>query len=199
MITTISPLVQVAWWRGLRSLIAYVCASAAAAVGLGALLGTAGGVLLRGLPSQLPLAFAGVLSVMAVLHDSGVLHLRLPAYGHSVPQSWWRHWGEVPASAAYGARLGIGVSTAITLAGFYVVLALTILAGDGVAGASVLGTYGVMRAAPTVAAAVVIRAGLSPVDVATATLNARPLVRALSTAVLVCLVFACGLALLASA
>jgi hypothetical protein len=65
---------------------------------------------------------------------------------HAVPVSWWRRWRPYGAALAYGAALGLGLTTHIHFGAFYVLCALAILQGDPGPGALLLGTYGAARA-----------------------------------------------------
>jgi hypothetical protein len=65
---------------------------------------------------------------------------------HAVPVTWWRLWRPYGAALAYGAALGLGLTTRIHIGAFYVLCALAVLQGEPGRGALLLGTYGAARA-----------------------------------------------------
>jgi hypothetical protein len=152
MIGTIGFLVQEASnrVRWLVSVSLYVVACISTAVLLGALLGALGHLLrhaLRGIaPAWLGVALVGLLAIAYALSDLGVVDLPRPTLMHAVPATWWRWWQPYGAALAYGAALGLGVTTRIYFGSFYVVCAWCILQGDVAYGALLLGAYGAARA-----------------------------------------------------
>ena len=64
----------------------------------------------------------------------------------AVPVTWWRRWQPYGAALAYGAALGLGLTTRIHFGAFYVVCALAVLGGEPGYGALLMGTYGAARA-----------------------------------------------------
>jgi hypothetical protein len=154
MIRTIGALVQEpsrARWRRAVSLYVFACTGTAAL--LGALLGCLG-LLVRHLFFRSTYSFydnivsiaIGALAIAYALSDAGLLALPRPTLMLAVPVSWWRWWRPYGAALAYGAALGIGLTTRIFFGAFYVLCAYCILAGNSVYGALLIGTYGFARA-----------------------------------------------------
>lgn len=131
---------------------------AAACMGAAALLGAAFGAtgrLARGLASAtgggawLPLAGGWLIGTLAIAYafaDLGLIRLPRPTLMQAVPVTWWRRWRPYGAALAYGAALGLGLTTRIHFGAFYVLCALTIMQGEPGRGALLFGTYGAARA-----------------------------------------------------
>lgn len=121
MVTTISPLVKGSRVRWLASLFLFTLSAMLGAAILGALLAVAGRTLLGPGLSNPQLWTLLMAAVLAGMHDARIVRLPLPLLHRSVPQSWWVEWGWARASIAYGAVLGLGVTTVIPYASFYIV------------------------------------------------------------------------------
>ncbi len=156
MIGTIGSLVQEASNRS-RWLLAtslYTVACVSTSLLLGAILGTLGylmrriacGAAICGSVSAIGEGVVGFMAVAYALSDVGVMHLPRPTLMRAVPVTWWRAWGPYRAAVAYGAALGIGVTTRIAFGTFYILCALCLLRGDIVYGTLLMGTYGAARA-----------------------------------------------------
>ena len=156
MIGTIGALVQESSnrWRWLLSASLYtlacVCTSLLLGTGLGVL-----GHLLQGWVhmaafnvsyTRLGAWVIGLLALAYAVSDLGWLPMPRPTLAHAVPITWWRWWRPYGASLAYGAALGLGITTFIPFGAFYVICGWCILKGDPLYGALLLGTYGAMRA-----------------------------------------------------
>ncbi len=162
MIGTIGSLVQETAnrWRWLLSVSLYTIACVSAAVLLGATLSVLGhlaGSALGRVPLCVWLTPAapwliGLLAVGYAASDIGLIALPRPTLMFAVPVAWWRRWSPYKAALAYGAALGLGVTTAITFGSFYVLCAVCILRGDSAYGALLMGAYGAARAAAIVPA-----------------------------------------------
>lgn len=87
--------------------------------------------------------------------------LPLPTASGSVPQSWWRKWGRMRASAAYGFWLGIGVTAVIRFPAFHVLLAWSVLRGDASVAAMVFFAYALGRSLPVLVAAIPAATGVA--------------------------------------
>src|SRR4051812_8190524 len=155
MIATIGSLVEEASdrrrWLLAASLYAAACTGAAAL--LGAALGAIGHFA-RGFAcaapscSWFPSAGAWLVGTLAIAYaaaDLGLIRLPRPTLMHAVPVTWWRRWRPYGAALAYGAALGLGLTTRIHFGAFYVLCALAVLQGDPVRGLLLMGTYGAAR------------------------------------------------------
>jgi hypothetical protein len=156
MIGTIGSLVEEASDRRRWPLAAglYIAACLSTAALLGAALGAIGhlahGLVCGGAGCiWYPPAAAccvGTLAIAYAAADLGLVHLPRPSLMHAVPVAWWRRWRPYGAALAYGAALGLGLTTRIHFGAFYVLCALALLGGDPNRGALLLGTYGAARA-----------------------------------------------------
>jgi hypothetical protein len=156
MIGTIGSLVEEASdrrrWPLATSL--YIVASLGTAALLGAALGAIGhlahGLICGGAGcTWLPPAAAwwvGTLAIAYAAADLGLVRLPRPSLMPAVPVAWWRRWRPYGAALAYGAALGLGLTTRIHFGAFYVLCTLAVLGGDPSRGALLLGTYGAARA-----------------------------------------------------
>jgi hypothetical protein len=156
MIGTIGSLVEEASDRRRWPLAAglYIAACVGAAALLGAALGAIGhlahGLVCGGAGcSWFPPAAAwcvGTLAMAYAASDLGLIRLPRPTLMHAVPVTWWRRWQPYGAALAYGAALGLGLTTRIHFGAFYVLCALAVLQGDPSCGLLLMGTYGAVRA-----------------------------------------------------
>src|SRR5215212_9416824 len=156
MIGTIGSLVEEASdrrrWPLAASLYIVACLSTAAL--LGGVLGALGHLardLVCGGPGCTWLSPAGawVIGTLAIAYaaaDLGLIRLPRPTLMHAVPVTWWRLWRPYGAALAYGAALGLGLTTRIHFGAFYILCALAVFGGDPGRGALLLGTYGAARA-----------------------------------------------------
>jgi sulfite exporter TauE/SafE len=156
MIGTIGSLVQETSsrlrWLGASLLYTLGCVCTAALLGLG--LGALGGVLRAAMHAALPSlaiphAGAAIVVVVALAYaasDLGCFALPRPILMPAVPLRWWRRWEPYGAALAYGAALGLGVTTRIWFGAFYALCAWCLVLGDPLRGALVMGTYGAARA-----------------------------------------------------
>src|SRR5919107_594840 len=155
MIGTIGSLVEEATNRQRWPLAAslYIAACLGTSALLGAALGTIGqvghGIICGGAScSWFPAAAAWCIGTLAVAYAAaalGLVPLPRPTLMHAVPVTWWRWWRPYGAALAYGAALGLGLTTRIHFGAFYVLCALAVLGGEPGRGALLLGTYGAAR------------------------------------------------------
>ena len=159
MVCTIGSLVQGVTNR-LRWLVAisiYILACSTTSVLLGITLSEGGHflrVLMRTIFSQgvmlwlspLAVALLCVVIVGYALSDMELLSLPRPRLMHAVPLNWWRWSRPYGGALAYGAALGIGITTEIYFGAFYVLCLWCIAKGDVTFGALLMGTYGFIRA-----------------------------------------------------
>ncbi len=154
MIGTIGSLVQGntnrCRWLTVTSL--YVIACSTTSVLLGLLLSAVGQIIWHltatrayARPSAIELLLVGIVAVAYAFSDIGMIKLPRPRLMHAVPVSWWRWWGPYGAALAYGAALGIGVTTEIQFGAFYVLCLWCVIQGNSVYGALLMGTYGATR------------------------------------------------------
>lgn len=155
MIGTIGSLVQVTSkrrrWLVVASLYSGACLSSAVLLGATVSLVGRGVASLAApvaewsalrLPAQVLL---GALAVAYGLSDLGVIRLPRPIIATAVPVTWWRQWGPYRAALAYGAALGLGITTRIPFGAFYIVCLWCAFGADPVYGAALMGTYGAAR------------------------------------------------------
>jgi hypothetical protein len=88
----------------------------------------------------------GILAIAYAASDVGLVSLPRPTLMPAVPVTWWRLWRPYGAALAYGAALGLGLTTRIHFGAFYVLCALAVVQGDPGRGALLMGTYGAARA-----------------------------------------------------
>lgn len=153
--------------RWLLAISLYIAACSATSVLLGVFL-SAGGYELRrlahalftpGLLSVLSPLLMVVVSVVIIayaLSDLGIIPLPRPRVMHEVPLNWWRWWQPYGGALAYGAALGLGLTTEIYFSAFYAICLWCLARGDLIYGAFLMGTYGFIRALTLVPATRVI-------------------------------------------
>lgn len=164
MIATIGSLVQetstrMRWWFASALYVAAcICTSAVLGACLGGL-GRIGRNMLCSLISvhgacgpgdvniaTVPAALVGLIALAYAASDLGLVRMPRPHVMYAVPVTWWRRWQPYGASLAYGAALGLGVTTRILFGGFYVLGAWCVVRGDIAYAALLMGTYGATRA-----------------------------------------------------
>lgn len=147
MLASITPLGERS--RGGRWGVTYAWFAVSAVTtgtGLGAALGLAG-TLLPGSPDEAwARAALGVVAVAALLSDWRRVPFHLPSPRRQVNASWldvYRGW---IAGAGFGAQLGAAFTTVVTSAATWVAAMAAFLLADPLAGAVVMGAYGLVRA-----------------------------------------------------
>jgi hypothetical protein len=156
MIGTIGSLVQETThrFRWLLATSLYTLACLATAGLLGFLLGTLGhairsAMMEAGLVAPVPHAgmwLVGALGLAYAASDLGLVALPRPILLPAVPLWWWRRYQPYGAAVAYGAALGLGVTTRVWFGSFYVLCAWCMLRGDPLYAALLMGTFGALRA-----------------------------------------------------
>jgi hypothetical protein len=156
MIGTIGSLVEEAsdrrHWPLAAGLYIVACLGTAALLGtaLGAIGHLAQGLICGGADcAWFPTAAAWCVGTLAIAYaaaDLGLTRLPRPTLMHAVPVTWWRLWQPYGAALAYGAALGLGLTTRIHFGAFYVLCALAVLQADPGRGLLLMGTYGAVRA-----------------------------------------------------
>jgi hypothetical protein len=123
----------------------YLAGSTAAGSGLGALLGWLGSIV--------PLAAAGgglwelaALLGAGVALDVGAGGLRLPTVRRQVNEDWLRRYRGWVYGVGFGAQLGAGFATIVSVSAVYLAFSCAFLASSPFAGAMVGGAFGLFRA-----------------------------------------------------
>jgi len=145
MLASINPLGERARERRWGvTVVAYLLGSTAAAAMLGAVLGAVGDSLPLGAGATALAVVA--LSALALAVDLGVGGLRLPTIHRQVDKDWLARYRGWVVGVGFGVQLGLGVVTIVNTAAVYLMLALALLTGSAVAGATVGATFGLVRA-----------------------------------------------------
>lgn len=150
MLASITPLGERgrgASWR--RTVIAYIVASAAGGVAVGALLGLLGRALLVSRASW-PVAVAGAVALVAAMVD---VTGRPPTWRRQVDETWMNRYRDWVYGAGFGLQLGIGALTIVTSASLYLVWVVELLSASAAVGAVVGLVFGLSRALPLVTTA----------------------------------------------
>ncbi len=87
----------------------------------------------------------GLLAIAYALSDYGLFRLPRPRLMNAVPVTWWRWWRPYGGALAYGAALGLGVTTRIHFGAFYILCIWCMFKGNLLYGAILMGLYGVAR------------------------------------------------------
>jgi hypothetical protein len=147
MLASITPLGERgrgASWR--RTVTAYVGASTAGGVVLGAALGTLGSLAGTSPPSWLLLLVAVAAVAAAALDVSG----RLPSIHRQVDEGWLTRYRDWVYGAGFGFQLGLAAVTIVTSASVYLMWLLELLTTSPLEGALVGAVFGAARAVPLV-------------------------------------------------
>jgi hypothetical protein len=88
----------------------------------------------------------GGLSIAYALSDFGLFRLPRPTLMNAVPVIWWRWWRPYGGALAYGAALGLGMTTRIHFGAFYILCIWCMFKGNLLYGAILMGLYGAARA-----------------------------------------------------
>jgi hypothetical protein len=141
MLASITPLGE----RGRRSnwwvtVTAFLTGATAAAAGAGAALGALG---------SLVLPAAGRVAVLLAAIGAAIvldgLPIAVPGPRRQVDERWLDRYRGWVYGAAYGAQLGLGVTTIVSSAATYVAVLAAFLTASAPAGAVVLGCFGAVR------------------------------------------------------
>ena len=179
MVGTIAPLVKVDRRRWFESSVVFVSSTSASGALLGIVVGWVGQLVMGSVtPIWSHTLLAGTAAILALV-EIGVLPIRLPSASRSVPQRWWLRYGPKTAALAYGAVLGLGITTAIPFASFYLLLAGMMVTGP-VGGAVIGASYGFGRASAVPLSSALFLLNVEPVHLGRWILNRRPLAKALS-------------------
>jgi hypothetical protein len=124
----------------------YLAGSTTAGSGLGALLGWLGSLVMPSAaagPSRWLLA--GLLGAGVAL-DVGAGGLRLPTVRRQVNEDWLRRYRGWVYGVGFGAQLGVGFATIVSVSAVYLAFSAAFLASSPFAGALVGGAFGLFRA-----------------------------------------------------
>jgi hypothetical protein len=80
-------------------------------------------------------ALIGGLAIAYALSDMGLFRLPRPTLMNAVPVTWWRWWRPYGGALAYGAALGLGVTTRIQFGAFYILCIWCMFKGNLLYGA----------------------------------------------------------------
>lgn len=170
MIGTIGSLVQETnhRWPWIAACSLYVVSCSLSAVVLGCVLGLCGHMVSSSWqmlgPRKIWWGLLGVASVAYGLSDLDFFRLPRPHISAAVPVSWWRRWKPYGASILYGLALGLGITTQVRFAGFYILCMAALGTGDWRVGGLLLGTYGLTRAVALIPTSWLIRGCKSTID-----------------------------------
>jgi hypothetical protein len=132
----------------------YTVASTIGGASLGGLLGVIGQATPAvGRPGRVGLIVLGVLILMGVALDAGLVGSRLPSLHRQVNEDWLRRYRGWVYATGFGVQLGVGVVTIVSISSVYLVFIAALLSGSAAAGALIGGSFGLMRAIPLLATA----------------------------------------------
>lgn len=151
MLSSISPLGERArasrWWLTITAYLLASLAGGLALGGLAALLGSLVPAPWRAAPGTLVVVAALLLLGLAL--DVRVAGLRLPSWRRQVDEQWLTRYRGWVYGVGFGAQLGFGLVTIVTSATTYAVVLLAGLSGHWGAGLAIGGTFGLVRALPS--------------------------------------------------
>jgi hypothetical protein len=154
MLGSIHPLGERArhsrWWL---TVTAFVAGSAAAGLGLGWLVGFAGGLAAPAVPIATRLGTLAALAAAGLVLDAQVFGGRLPTVHRQVNEDWLTAYRGWVYGGGFGFQLGLGVLTVVSISAVYSMLAAAFLSGSATAGAAIGGTFGLLRALPALTVA----------------------------------------------
>lgn len=156
MAGTIAPLVKAAKRQWTVSVVMFMVASTAAGAFAGFLVGAVGFGLFPSFEvAHLVLGLAAL--SLALLELTPALP-RMPSFGSSVPASWWTRFGPTLGAAAYGGVLGVGITTIVPYASFYLLPVAAFILGPA-HGAAIGACYGFARSLPVPLASLAVAVG----------------------------------------
>ena len=151
MLSSISPLGERArssrWWL---TTTAYLSGSVVGGLALGGLAAALGSLVpgswRSSAAAQLVVA---ILLLVGLVLDLGVGGLALPSWRRQVDEQWLTRYRGWVYGVGFGAQLGFGLVTIITSATTYAVVLLAAWSGQLGAGLAIGGTFGLVRALPS--------------------------------------------------
>ena len=151
MLSSISPLGERArgsrWWL---TTTAYILGSVLGGLAVGGLAAALGSLVPHGWRSS-PWAcvLVAALLVAGLALDLRVAGLSLPSWRRQVDEQWLTRYRGWVYGVGFGAQLGFGLVTIITSATTYAVVLLAALSGHLGVGLAIGGTFGLVRALPS--------------------------------------------------
>jgi hypothetical protein len=124
----------------------YLAGSTAAGAGLGAVLGWVGSLVLPTATGPRTLWILVGLLVAGLLVDVGAGGLRLPTVRRQVNEDWLRRYRGWVYGVGFGAQLGVGFATIVSVSAVYLAFSAAFLASSPPAGALIGGAFGLIRA-----------------------------------------------------
>lgn len=132
----------------------YFVGSTVGGAALGSLLGLVGSPVVGALDPVVPMALLAFLVLGGFLLDIGI-GWKLPTVQRQVSQAWLGRYRGWVVGLGFGFQLGLGFITIVTTSTVYAVFLSSLLSGDPVAGALIGGTFGLLRATPLLAGAMI--------------------------------------------
>lgn len=199
MLASITPLGQRGGRRQwLIAFAAFVMGATAAGVAVGWLLGQAGRMLAEnaGVTADARLIVIAGLAAAAAAADTGLGSLHVPTIHRQVNQYWLTRYRPWVYGAGFGVQLGAGLSTVVITGLVYVTVATAAATASPLAGATVMGAFGLVRGL-TLLPAYWVRSPRSLLDINRRLVAAAPAARALTIGASVAAACASALILIA--
>lgn len=153
MLGSITPLGERG--RGRRwgpTVAVYMMASTVGGAVLGGILGALGGSATAvGGPGRAGLVVLGVVILIGVALDMGILGPRLPSLHRQVNEDWLRRYRGWVYAAGFGFQLGLGVVTIVSISSVYLTFIAALVSGSAATGSLIGGSFGLLRAMPLLA------------------------------------------------
>jgi len=145
MIGSITPLVQAAngpqqWWK---ALIGFILGSVSASALVGGILGWIGQ--LQGLPMLWEVVWLSIVALGLGLIELGVIHRPSPLIRRQTRQAWRLRFGPVGSALLWGIDLGLGLTTRVTFASYWLLVAACLVIADPAEAALLMAGYGLGR------------------------------------------------------
>jgi hypothetical protein len=132
----------------------YAIASTVGGAILGGLLGALGGIAAGvGPPGRAGLVGLGIVILIGVALDMGIVGPRLPSLHRQVNEDWLRRYRGWVYAAGFGFQLGLGVVTIVSISSVYLTFVAALLSGSAPTGLLIGGSFGLLRAVPLMATA----------------------------------------------
>jgi hypothetical protein len=132
----------------LRSVVAYTVAGLASAGLVGYGLGWTGELLKGRALGRLSLYGIGALALLLAARDLELIYLPLPEPKRQTDKVFAHEFGFVVASVMWGFHIGLGFFTRIKYGGFWLLVALALIAGSPGGAAAIMAAYWFGRALP---------------------------------------------------
>lgn len=135
----------------ITSLLLFALGAVVSAAAVGGVCGALGALFLTWAPSLHIAIWSLVAGVATIYGFAGLRGVKwpVPTRHWQVPSDWGQH-GQPLFALAFGLILGAGFFTFITSIGYYLLLAICVVAADPVRGSMLMAMYGAARAAPVI-------------------------------------------------